>query len=191
MATPDTPGGSAPYLTLPHGDPVAVELTLAIHGGELGALRRILAERPELALAVLLIDHGGADLETPGGSIGTQLDNAIGYACWNVARLLVARGATVDKLWHAAALGMLERVEQLLEERPEAARDVSQSFWHACAGGRRRAAQYLLARGADLDWVPGHAEGTPLDAASSFGTRQDNVVSWLREIGATSNKLRD
>ena len=53
-----------------------------------------------------LID-GGADIEIPDGSIGTPLDNAIGYACWNVARLLVTCGVKVDKLWHAAALGLL------------------------------------------------------------------------------------
>jgi uncharacterized protein len=29
------------------------------------------------------------------------------------ARLLVLRGARVDKLWHAAALGLLARVEEL------------------------------------------------------------------------------
>jgi uncharacterized protein len=243
---------------LPHGDPVAVELTLAIHGGELDALGRIVADRPELAsvrmigregleggwrtplhaatdwpgyfpaapaavamlleagadpnddtgggrpetplhwaastddvdVAVVLLD-GGAELETPGGSIGTQLDNAIGYGCWNVARLLVARGARVETLWHAAALGMLERVEQLVGERPEASGEVSQAFWHACAGGQRRAAEYLLARGADLNWIPDYAEGTPLDSASSLDTRQENVVSWLRERGATSAKPRD
>lgn len=28
-------------MTLPHGDPLAVELTLAIHGGDLDALRRL------------------------------------------------------------------------------------------------------------------------------------------------------
>lgn len=258
MSTADTPGGSAPKLTLPHGDRVAVELTSAIHRGDLDTLRRLLAERPELAsarmigrkgleggwrtplhaasdwpgyfpaapaavallleagadpnddtggdspetplhwaassddveVAVALID-GGADLETPGGSIGTQLDNAIGYSCWHVARLLVARGAKVDKLWHAAALGMVERIEQLLGERPDAAGEVSQAFWHACAGGQRRGAECLLARGADLNWVPEYAEGTPLDAASSLGTRRANVVSWLRERGATSAKLAD
>ena len=48
--------------------------------------------------------------------------------------------------------------------------DVSQAFWHACAGGQRHAAEYLLARGADLSWVPDYAEGTPLDAASFLGT---------------------
>jgi hypothetical protein len=135
-------------------------------------------------VAVVLIDNG-ADLETPGGSIGTPLDNAIGYACWHVARLLVARGAAVDKLWHAGALGLLDRLEQLLEQRPDAAEEVSQAFWHACAGGQRRAAEYLLAHGADLNWEPDYATGTALDAASLPGTRQSNVVSWLQDLGAT------
>ena len=148
------------------------------------------ASSDSVDVAVAFID-GGAELETPGGSIGTQLDNAIGYVYWHVARLLVAKGAKVDKLWHAAALGMVERIEQLLVERPDAAGDVSQAFWHACAGGQRRAAEYLLARGADLSWVPDYAEGTPLDAASSPGTRQDNVLTWLREQGATSAKPSD
>jgi ankyrin repeat protein len=149
------------------------------------------ASTDDVDVAVVLIDNG-AKLETPGGSIGTPLDNAIGYACWHVARLLVAAGARVDKLWHAAALGMLERMEQLLpSERPEAAGQVSQAFWHACAGGQRRAAEYLLARGADLNWIPEYAEGTALDAAASLGTRQENVVGWLRERGATSAKHRD
>ena len=82
-------------------------------------------------------------------------------------------------------------MEQLLGERPDAAGEVSQAFWHACAGGQRRAAEYLLARGADLNWVPEYAEGTPLDAASSLGTRRANVVTWLHERGAASAKLPD
>lgn len=147
------------------------------------------ASNDDLDVAVALID-GGADIQTPGGSIGTPLDNAIGYACWHVARLLVARGAKVDKLWHAAALGMLDRIEQLLTDQPDGTSEVSQAFWHACAGGQRRAAEYLLARGADLNWVPGYAEGTPLDAADSLGTRQENVLTWLREQGASSAKRR-
>jgi hypothetical protein len=239
-------------LTLPHGDPVAVEMTSVIHGGDLDGLRRLLDGRPELAsvrmigrkgleggwrtplhvaadwpgyfpcapaavaalleagadpnddtggfrpetplhwaassddldVAVALID-GGADIERPGGSIGTPLDNAIGYACWHVARLLVANGAKVEKLWHAASLGMLARTEQLLAERHHTKDEVSQAFWHACAGGQRRAAEYLLAHGAELDWIPEYAEGTPLDAATTLGTRQENVLTWLREQGAS------
>ena len=136
-------------------------------------------------VAAALID-GGADIEKPGGSIGTPLDNAIGYACWHVARLLAARGARVDKLWHAAALGMLTRLQELLAEGHDGPEEVSQAFWHACAGGQRRAAEHLLTRGASLNWVPDYAEGTPLDAASGLGTRQENVLTWLRELGAPS-----
>jgi hypothetical protein len=142
------------------------------------------ASSDDVEVAEALID-GGADLEIPGGSIGTPLDNAVGYACWHVARLLVSRGATVDKAWHAAALGLLARLEEILGSDP-AAGQVSQAFWHACAAGQRRAAEYLLARGADLNWEPDYAHGTPLDAAGGHGTRQDNVISWLRELGARS-----
>lgn len=68
---------------------------------------------------------------------------------------------------------MVERMEQLLTERSDAAGEVSKAFWHACAGGHRRAAEFLLARGAGLNRVPEYAEDTPLDAASSLGTRQE------------------
>jgi uncharacterized protein len=142
------------------------------------------ASNDDLDVAEALID-GGADLETPDGSIGTPLDNAVGYACWHVARLLVSRGARVEKAWHAAALGMLARLDAILAgDLP--AEQVSQAFWHACAAGQRRAAEYLLSRGADLNWEPDYADGTPLDAANGLGTRQENVISWLRELGARS-----
>jgi hypothetical protein len=146
------------------------------------------ASSDDVDVARALID-GGADVETPNGSIGTPLDNAVGYACWHVARLLVERGAKVDKLWHAASLGMLDRLEELLGgqsgDDPEA---VSQAFWHACAAGQRRAAELLHKRGADLNWVPDYAKGTPLDAAGGLGTRQENVISWLRDQGAKSSE---
>ena len=93
------------------------------------------ASSDDVDVAAALID-GGADIELPEGSIGTPLDNAIGYACWHVARLLVARGARVDKLWHAGALGLLDRLEELLAANPTP-EDVSQGLWH---GLRRRAA---------------------------------------------------
>src|SRR5580700_1382309 len=63
------------------------------------------ASSDDVDVARALID-GGADVEAPDGSIGTPLDNAIGYACWHVARLLVQRGAAVEHIWHAAALGL-------------------------------------------------------------------------------------
>ena len=142
------------------------------------------ASSDDVDVASALID-GGANIEIPDGSIGTPLDNAVGYACWHVARLLVTRGAKVDKLWHAAALGMLTRLEELVSNEPPS-EELSKAFWHACSGGQRRAAEYLLLRGADLNWVPDYAEGTPLDSANGLGTRQENVINWLRELGARS-----
>ena len=142
------------------------------------------ASSDDADVAEALID-GGADIEVPDGSIGTPLDNAVGYGCWNVARLLVARGARVDKAWQAAALGMLSRLDTILGSDPPAD-NVSQAFWHACTAGQRRAAEYLLSRGADLNWEPDYAHGTPLDAATGPGTRQENVITWLRGLGARS-----
>jgi hypothetical protein len=118
----------------------------------------------------------------PNGSIGTPLDNAIGYGCFAVAHLLAARGVPIDKLWHAAALGKFDRLEELLALDPDG-EQVSQAFWHACAASQRRAAERLLAAGADLNWVPSYAEGTPLDAAGGHSTRQQNIIEWLQEQG--------
>lgn len=86
----------------------------------------------------------------------------------------------------AAALGMLGRLEEILASDPPA-EEVSQAFWHACTGGQRRAAEYLPSCGADLNWEPDYAHGTPLDAASVLNTRQENVISWLRELEARSS----
>jgi hypothetical protein len=144
------------------------------------------ASSDDVDVAEALID-GGADIEAAGGSIGTPIENAVGYGCWHVARLLVDRGARVDKLWVAAALGLYDRLVQLLDEQTEPDK-VSQAFWHACSGAQRRAAQYLLFHGADMNWVPEYAKGTPLDAARNDGTRRANVIEWLEGLGARSEE---
>ena len=132
------------------------------------------ASTDDADVAVVLIDNA-ADLETPGGSIGTPLDNAVGYGCWHVARLLVARGARVDKLWHAAALGMLERIEHLVGERSQAADEVSQAFsarlrWRPttrCRIPTRARRGYQLdsrlrpGHPAGFGHLPGHPPGEP------------------------------
>ncbi|HEV7649957.1 MAG TPA: ankyrin repeat domain-containing protein [Actinophytocola sp.] len=149
------------------------------------------ASSDDADVAAALID-GGADIEAPNGSIGSPLDNAVGYACWHVAALLAARGARVDELWHAAALGMLDRLRQLIETDHPTSEKLSQAFWHACSAGQRRAAEILLNVGADLNWVPDYAQGTPLDAAGDRGTRRGNVVGWLEQQGArTATVSRD
>ena len=133
-------------------------------------------------VAAALID-AGADVNAVDGSIGTPLGNAVGYGCWEVARLLVAHGARVEAPWQAAALGQLVRLEELLADDPDR-EVVSQAFWHACSGGQRRAAEYLLGRGADPNWIPDYARGTPLDAVRGGGTQRANLIEWLRQHGA-------
>lgn len=141
------------------------------------------ASSDDAHVADTLID-GGADIEAPDGSIGTPLDNAIGYGCWNVARLLAERGASIDKLWHAAALGKTDRLEDLLAANP-GQDQISQAFWHACAGGQRRTAERLLQAGADLTWTPDYADGTPLDAAGGQSTQRQNLIEWLGALDPT------
>jgi len=144
------------------------------------------ASSDDVDVARALID-GGADIEMPDGSIGTPLDNAVGYGCWHVARLLAERGARVEKLWHAAALGRLDILEDLLAAGPEPMA-VSEAFWHACGAAQRRAAQRLLAAGAQLDWSPDYADGTAFDAATGPSTRRSNVLQWLTDLGVGSSR---
>jgi ankyrin repeat protein len=140
------------------------------------------ASSDDLDVADVLID-AGADLEKAGGSIGTPLDNAIGYGCWHVARRLVERGARVDKLGHAAALGLLTRLEELLAADPDPVQ-INSAFWQACHGGQRRAADRLLRHGADLNATVDYARGTALGAATNVDTRRDLLIKWLRDQGA-------
>lgn len=171
----------------PHGPAI---VTLLIQAGAEPSARTAGGDRPETPLhwaassddadvAEALIG-AGADIEAPGGSIGTPLDNAVGYGCWHVARLLVQRGARVDKLWHAAALGLLPRLEELLAQRP-GPEEVNDAFWQACHGGQRRAAELLLNRGADLTWVPAYASHVPAEIAAELDTRRQNLVGWLSD----------
>lgn len=137
-------------------------------------------------VAVALIE-GGADVEAVGGSIGggTALDDAVGYGCWHVARLLVERGAEVNALWKAAGLGMMESVKELMSaESPPSQEEIDHALWQACHGGQRRTAEFLLACGADVNAVPDHTTSTPLDAAPGPDTRREAIITWLRENGA-------
>ena len=143
------------------------------------------ASSDDVDVAAALID-GGADVEVPGGSIGTPLANAVGYGCWHVARLLVARGARIGSLWEAAALGDRARVDEFLAaDPPPAAGDIDVAFWQACHGGQRRMAEYLLARGADINTVPGYSGQTAVEVAGAADTRRQILVDWLTERRAT------
>jgi len=87
----------------------------------------------------------------------------------------------------AAALGLLDRLGELLGvgTNPEL---VSQELWHACAAGRRRAAERLLGAGADPNREPDYAHATALDVATGLGTQRENVVEWLQSIGSRATE---
>jgi ankyrin repeat protein len=141
------------------------------------------ASSDDVAVLDALLD-AGAQIDAPGAVIGggTPLDDATAFAQWQAARRLVERGAHTT-LWHAATLGLLDQLRASFTGQacpePEEVGDV---FWGACHGGQPQAAQFLLDHGADLDWIPGWENLTPLDAAVRSGA--DDVIAWLRECGA-------
>lgn len=139
--------------------------------------------------------QAGADIEAPGAVIGggTPLADARGFGQWRAARRLVELGARTT-LEDAATLGLLDRVKVFVEgpgaaddkpgDREPVDRDaLTRAFWGACHGGQLATAEYLLAHGADLDWI-GYDDQTPLDIARAADA--DAVVRWLREQGAKS-----
>ncbi len=128
----------------------------------------------------------GADIEATGAVIagGTPLTDAVAFGQWAAARRLVERGAHVP-LREAAALGMLDRVDELCATDPPPSHDdLTQALWYACHGGRQDTAQRLLDKGAELNWVSTWDGLTPLDAANRSGA--DDLAGWLTEQGARS-----
>lgn len=129
----------------------------------------------------------GADIESPGSVIasGTPLADAVAFGQWKAARRLVERGARTT-LWQAAALGLMDRVLELMREsRSQAHHEITTAFWCACHGGQQASAEYLLERGAEINWV-GFDKLTPLDAAIRSEAKE--VADWLRTRGAKSTQ---
>jgi hypothetical protein len=135
------------------------------------------ASSDDLDVAEALI-AGGATIDVPGGSIGTPLENAVGYGCWHVARLLHAHGAQADKLWIAAGLGLLPVVREHVERTPPPD-DIDHAFWQACHGGQLRVAAYLLEHGADITATPDHNNARPAEIAGAPDTRRGLLIDWL------------
>jgi uncharacterized protein len=131
-----------------------------------------------------LLDQG-ADIEAGGSVIdGTSpLADACAFGNWRSARRLIERGAK-SNLWQSAALGLMDRVAaEFAGTAHPTSEDVTNAFWCACHGRQREAAEYLLARGAELNWI-GHDKLTPLDAARRSEAHE--LAEWLVTQGATS-----
>ncbi|MFF4318086.1 ankyrin repeat domain-containing protein [Streptomyces sp. NPDC001568] len=128
--------------------------------------------------------EAGADIEARGGVIGggTPLADARAFGQWRAAHRLLAHGARAD-LHDAATLGLLDRVTALLAASPAPPDDITSAFWGACQGGHLSTAQYLLSRGADINWI-GYDDLTPLDVALT--SADASLGDWLRARGAVT-----
>jgi uncharacterized protein len=127
----------------------------------------------------------GADIEADGAVIGggPPLADARAFGQWQAAHRLVERGARTT-LVDVATLGLMDRLEGYFTGGQPPPGEVNVAFWGACHGGQRQTAEYLLDRGADLNWIPPWEELTPLDAAERSGAGE--LVEWLRGRGARS-----
>jgi uncharacterized protein len=153
------------------------------------------ASSNDVAVLDALLD-AGADIEAPGAVIGggTPLADARGFAQWQAAQRLIERGAKTT-LTDAATLGLMDRVAGCFgADTSPSAEMVTRAFWGACLGGQRQAAEYLRARGADINWI-GYDGMTPLDVARRGDAEAlvgqaavAELVSWLLDHGAESAK---
>jgi uncharacterized protein len=126
----------------------------------------------------------GADIEAGGAVIGggTPIADAVAFGQWNAARRLLERGARTN-LWQAAALGLLDRVRDELDQGRPGQDALDNALWCAAHGGRRSTAELLLARGADPTWI-GHDDLTAAQAAARSGAHE--LAAWLETRAAES-----
>jgi ankyrin repeat protein len=134
----------------------------------------------------------GADIDAVGAVIagGTPLADARAFGQWRAASRLVERGATTT-MGDEATLGLMDRLTARFDRGSDpSAADVDRSLWDACHGGQLEAARFLLARGADVNWVADWEDLTPLDAAVRSGRENgvdaQPVIDLLRSRSARS-----
>jgi len=142
------------------------------------------ASSNDVSVLDALLD-AGADIEAAGAVFtgGAPMSDAVVFAQWRAARRLLERGAATT-IWQAAALGLLARVQACCETGPpHNSTTLTNALWHACRGGQRSTAEYLLDRGADLNWI-GYDHRTPTDAARESGDA--SLLQWLRARGGRS-----
>jgi ankyrin repeat protein len=129
-----------------------------------------------------LLDNG-ADIEAPGAVFtgGAPMSDAVIFAQWKAAHRLLERGAKTT-FSQASALGLLDQVRKAFSaETLPTSEEVTMAFWHACSGGQRNTAEFLLDRGADINWM-GWDHLTPLAVAVRRG--HADFAEWLRSRGA-------
>lgn len=140
------------------------------------------ASSNDVAAIDALLD-GGANIESPGAIFtnGTAMSDAVIFAQWNAARRLFERGAKTT-FTESAGLGLMDRLAAFYAEGPEPGGElVTAALWHACRGGQLETVQFLVGKGANINWV-GWDKIAPLDGAVQ--SRNMELVSWLLQHGA-------
>ncbi len=113
------------------------------------------------------------------------------YGAQEVTRLLLERGAALN-LFEAAAVGEVDRVQQLLDADPALINTYSHDGWTplhlASFFGHKEVAQLLLQRGADVVALSRNTTGNlPLHAA--LAGRRFEIAQLLVERGSDINAL--
>lgn len=165
-------------------------------------------------VAELLLDRGAAIDGTGGWS---PLEEALYWNNQNTVALLLERGAKVQNLRTAAALGRKDLIESYFNPdgslKPEAGKIdwpfggnqsiahlvnawsqdrqgiINNAFVYACMHGHSEAAQLLLDKGAEINAIPGGFDyaGTGLHYAALNGHRA--MIEFLLDHGADKNVL--
>ena len=175
------PNGAATVATLVEA---GADVHARFHGSHAETPLHWAASCDDVPVLEALLD-AGADIDSPGAVIadGPPLADATAFGQWNAAYRLVERGAQTT-LFTAASLDLLDRVTPYFDPpAPTPSEgDVNAAFWAACHGGRQRTAEYLVARGAGINWLPPWEPCSPLDAAER--AEAADLVTWLRARGA-------
>ena len=79
-------------------------------------------------------------------------------------------------------MGLMSEVEAYFADPPPTCLQVTEAFYQACEGDQQRTAEYLLERGADINWIPTWGKGTALDRARRRNS--PDLVQWLLRRGA-------
>lgn len=164
----------------------------------------------EVAEALL---EAGAKVDGTGG--WTPLEEALYWCNHRVGNLLLERGASVNNLRMAAALGRVDLIESFFnpdgslkpeagkidwpfgdlsgveqpaaEQSAEGQNIINNAFIYACAHNRLEAARLLIEKGAEINAIPPGFDysGTALHNAALQGHRE--MVEFLLEQGANPN----
>jgi uncharacterized protein len=152
------------------------ELFTAIRAGDAAAVRTLLDTDPALA------DTKNAQGQSP-------VLAAVYSGRTEIRDLFIARGATLE-LHEAAPAGQLNRVKELVERDPGAAKSNSPDGFPvialAATFGHLLVARYLFEKGADVNAAA--TNGTGYNALTgSVTSGHQEIVAWLLENGANPN----